>query len=64
MNFIKKTLNQIDTNENTLYDIIYKLFFIAKIKESEENIKNGKKCTLSELKKHINELEAMYGNNM
>lgn len=27
MDFMKKALNQVDTQENTLYDIIYNLFF-------------------------------------
>ena len=42
MDFMKKTLNQVDVHENTLYNIIYDLFFFAKLQESEDNIKNGK----------------------
>ena len=42
---------------------IYDLFFFAKLQESEDNIKNGKVCTLEELKQHIDELEAKYANN-
>ncbi len=53
MDFMKKTLNQVDVHENTLYNIIYDLFFFAKLQESEDNIKNGKVCTLEELKQHI-----------
>lgn len=55
MDFIKTALNQIDLEEDTLYDMIYNLFFFAKIKESEENIKNDKVCTLDELRNYINE---------
>mgnify|MGYP000723196623 CR=1 FL=1 len=57
MDFMKKTLNQVNVQENTLYDIIYDLFFYAKLQESEEDIKNGRICTLEELRQHINELE-------
>ena len=63
MDFMKKTLNQVDVHENTLYNIIYDLFFFAKLQESEDNIKNGNVCTLEELKQHIDELEAKYANN-
>ena len=63
MDFMKKTLNQVDVHENTLYNIIYDLFFFAKLQESKDNIKNGKICTLEELKQHIDELEAKYANN-
>lgn len=57
MDFIKNTLNQIQVQEDTLYDIIYDLLLFAGLKESEDNIKNGNVCTLEELK---NEMEAMY----
>ena len=30
---------------------------------SEENIKNGRICTLEELRQHINELEEKHANN-
>ena len=63
MDFMKKTLNQVNVQENTLYDIIYDLFFFAKLQESEDDIKNGIVCTLDELRQHINELEAKYANN-
>lgn len=63
MDFMKKTLNAVNTQEDSLYDFIYNLFFFAKLKESEDNINNGKFCTLEELRKHINELEAIYANN-
>lgn len=39
MDFMKKTLNQVNVQDNTLYDIIYNLFFFAELKESEEDIK-------------------------
>lgn len=63
MDFIKTALNQIDLEEDTLYDMIYNLFLFAKIKESEENIKNNKVCTLDELRNYINELEARHEDN-
>ncbi len=59
MNFIKDTLKQVDLKEDTLYDIIYKLFFLAKIKDSEADIENGKVCTLEELEIYIKRLEEM-----
>lgn len=39
MEFLKKSLNKVNVQENTLYDIIYDLFFYAKLQESEEDIK-------------------------
>ena len=62
MEFLKKSLNKVNVQENTLYDIIYDLFFYAKLQESEEDIKNGRICTL-ELRQHINELEEKHANN-
>lgn len=63
MNFMKKILNEVNVQENTLYDIIYNLFFFAKLQESEDSIRNGRVCTLEDLKQHIDELEAKYANN-
>ena len=63
MEFLKISLNKVNVQENTLYDIIYYLFFYAKLKESEEDIKNGRICTLEELRQHINELEEKHANN-
>ena len=40
MDFIKKTLNQVNTQGDTLYDFIYDLIFFMSLKESEEDIKN------------------------
>ncbi len=57
MNFMKKALSQVHVQKNTLYDIIYDLFFFAELQESEDDIKNGKVCTLEELKA---EMEAKY----
>ena len=57
MDFMKKTLNQVNVQENTLYDIIYDLFFFAELQESEDDIKYGRICTVEELKK---EMEAKY----
>ena len=63
MEFLKKSLNKVNVQENTLYDIIYDLFFYAKLQESEEDIKNGRICTLEELRQHINGLEEKHANN-
>ena len=57
MNFMKKALSQVHVQKNTLYAIIYDLFFFAELQESEDDIKNGKVCTLEELKA---EMEAKY----
>ena len=64
MNFIRNTLNQVDLKDDTLYDIIYNLFFFAKIKDSEDDIKNGRVCTLEELEKYIKELESTASENI
>ena len=63
MEFLKKSLNKVNVQENTLYDIIYDLFLYAKLQESEEDIKKGRICTLEELRQHINELEEKHANN-
>lgn len=55
MDFMKKTLNKVILQENTLYDLIYNLFFFAKLQESEDDIKNGRVCTLEELKAEMEE---------
>ena len=57
MDFFKKTLSQVNTQDNTLYDFIYDLVFFAELQESEDDIRNGRVCTLEELK---NEMEARY----
>lgn len=57
MDFIKKTLNQVNTQDDTLYDFIYDLIFFMSLKESEEDIKNGRVMTLEELQ---DEMEAIY----
>ncbi len=57
MDFMKKTLNQVSVLQNTLYDVIYDLFFFAELQESEDDIKNGRVCTLEELQA---EMEAKY----
>ncbi len=57
MDFMKKTINKINLKENTLYDFIYDLIFYAELQESEEDIKNGRVCSLEELS---TEMEATY----
>ena len=53
MDFIKKTLNQVNLQENTLYDFIYNLVFFMSLKESEDDIKNGKVMTIEETKERL-----------
>ena len=53
MDFMKKTLNQVNTQENTLYDFIYNLVFFMSLKESEEDIKNGSVMTIEESKTRL-----------
>ena len=53
MDFMKKTLNQVDVHENTLYNIIYDLFFFAKLQESEDNIKNVSEDEIDNTKKDV-----------
>ena len=59
MDFMKKTLNQVNTQDNTLYDFIYDLIFFMSLKESEEDIKNGRVMTIEESKER---LMKKYGN--
>ena len=59
MDFMKKTLNQVNVQENTLYDIIYNLVFFAELQESEDDIKNGRVMTIEESKER---LMKKYGN--
>lgn len=58
MDFIRNTLMQLNSQNNTLYNVIYNLFFLAKIKESEDDVAKEKYCTLEEFKEYINELGA------
>ena len=53
MDFMKKTLNQVDNQENTLYDFIYNLVFFISLRESEEDIKNGRVMTIEESKERL-----------
>ena len=53
MDFMKKTLNQVSTQDNTLYDFIYDLVFFMALKESEEDIKNGRVMTIEESKARL-----------
>ena len=59
MDFMKKTLNQVNTQDNTLYDFIYDLIFFMSLKESEEDIKNGRVMTIEESKERLMQ---KYGN--
>lgn len=53
MEFIKETLNKVNLEENTLYDLIYNMVFFTLLKESEEDIKNGRIMTVEESKKRL-----------
>lgn len=53
----KNILNTINLESDTLYDLIYDLIFFNALKESEDDIKNGRVFTLEELAK---EMEAIY----
>ena len=53
MELIKKTLNQVSTKENTLYDLIYNLIFFISLEESEEDIKNGRVMSIEESKERL-----------
>jgi len=53
MDFMKKTLNQVNTQENTLYDFIYNLVFFMSLQESEEDIENGKVMSIEESKERL-----------
>lgn len=59
MDFLKKTLSQVNTQDNTLYDFIYDLVFFMSLKESEEDIKNGRVMTIEESKERLMQ---KYGN--
>ncbi len=53
MDFMKKTLNQINSQNNTLYDFIYNLFFLMSLEESENDIKNNRVMTVDESKERL-----------
>lgn len=53
MEFIKKALVQVNTQENTLYDFIYNLVFFISLKESEDDIKNDRIITIGESKERL-----------
>ena len=59
MDFMKKTLNQVNNQENTLYDFIYNLVFFMELKESEEDVKSGRVMTIEESKARLMQ---KYGN--
>lgn len=53
MDFMKKTLNKVNTQENTLYDFMYNLVFFMLLKESEDDIENGRVMTIEESKARL-----------
>ena len=59
MDFLKKTLSQVNTQDNTLYDFIYDLVFFAELQESEDDIRNGRAMTIEESKERLMQ---KYGN--
>ena len=60
MDFMKKTLSQVNTQENTLYDFIYNLVFFAALQESEDDIKNGRVMTIEESKERMRKKYASF----
>ena len=64
MDFMKKTLNQVNTQDNTLYDFIYDLIFFMSLKESEEDIKNGRVMTIEESKARLMQKYGNLNNNI
>lgn len=59
MDFMKETLSQVNTQENTLYDFIYNLVFFISLIESEDDIKKGRVMTIEESKARLMQ---KYGN--
>lgn len=53
MDFMKKTLKQITTQDNTLYDFIYNLVFFMSLEESKADIKEGRVMTIEESKARL-----------
>ena len=53
MDFMKKTLKQVNNQENNLYDFLYDLVFFILLKESEDDIKNGRVMTIEESKARL-----------
>ena len=53
MDFIKKTLKQVNTQDNTLYDFIYNLVFFMSLEESKSDIKEGRVMTIEESKARL-----------
>lgn len=53
MEFIKKSLNQVHTEEDTLYNLIYNLLFYISLKESEKDIENDRVMTIEESKERL-----------
>ena len=53
MEFMKKALNEIDMQENTLYDFVYNLVFFMNLKESEEDIRKGRVMTIEQSKARL-----------
>lgn len=53
MDFIKNTLKHVELNVDTLYDIFYNLIFFMNLKESEEDIRNGRVMTIEESKERL-----------
>lgn len=49
MEFMKKALGQVDIQGKALYDLV----FFASLKESEEDIKNGRVMTIEESKARL-----------
>ena len=59
MDFMKRTLSQVNTKENTLYDFIYNLIFFISLEKSEDRYKNDRVMTIEESKARLRQ---KYGN--
>lgn len=53
MDFMKKTLKQVNTQDNTLYDFIYNLVFFMSLEESKADITEGRVMTIEESKARL-----------
>ena len=66
MNTAKKQIFEnveILPNDLNCDEDIYMEYFMSHLRQSEDDIKNGRVITLEELRKHIDELEAKYESN-
>ena len=53
MNFIQNALEKINLQEDSLYDFLYDMVLFIGLKNSKEDIKNGKVMTVEESKESM-----------